>query len=414
MSAVASLDARPLQADAHIEEITTERGLADIADEWNALSERSATALLFNSHEWVSACWKHFHSQAGQTQTLLWVLALREAGVLAAVAPLWIETRWRQGLRLRTARWIGEGPSDYGDLLLLRLDPALVDAIVSHIVRPGSPCHLVDLRECRGDSPALRWLRAALQGHASMVQESSDNVCFSINTACSWDAYFLGQFRGKRRRDFLREWRNLSEAGGFEWEMIDALPAVSDAASAFGAVQASHVAAGEMRPGEFNDPVFRPFLEEVLVTASRRRSLRACVMKRHGQTVAYYLVFAYRGRHYVYNTAHTAQCQALGAGKLLMLYMLEKLFQEGEGTIDFLRGAESYKEMLTDQSTTNLRLKAARRDAAGHVVGFLALRLLPGLERRLPRLHRLLTVTKTGLRELGRRLLTRLAARARS
>ena len=137
-------------------------------------------------------------------------------------------------------------------------------------------------------------------------------------------------------------------------------------------------------------------------------------MKRHGQTVAYYLVFAYRGRHYVYNTAHTAQCQALGAGKLLMLYMLEKLFQEGEGTIDFLRGAESYKEMLTDQSTTNLRLKAARRDAAGHVVGFLALRLLPGLERQLPRLHRLLTVTKTGLRELGRRLLTRLAARARS
>ena len=105
MSAVASLDARPLQADAHIEEITTERGLADIADEWNALSERSATALLFNSHEWVSACWKHFHWQAGQTQALLWVLALREAGVLAAVAPLWIETRWRQGLRLRTARW---------------------------------------------------------------------------------------------------------------------------------------------------------------------------------------------------------------------------------------------------------------------------------------------------------------------
>ena len=49
-----------------------------------------------------------------------------------------------------------------------------------------------------------------------------------------------------------------------------------------------------------------------------------------------------------------------------MLYILEKLFQEGEGTIDFLRGAESYKEMLTDQSTTNLRLKAVT-DGRVHV-----------------------------------------------
>jgi CelD/BcsL family acetyltransferase involved in cellulose biosynthesis len=401
----AAIDARPAQC--WVEEITTEEALAGLAREWHALSEQGDTALLFNSHEWVWACWRHFHrAEAARDRPRLWVLAVRDAAGLRAVVPLWVETRRFLGLRTRIARFIGEGPSDYGDLLVAPPRRAVIEAVIAHLSARQEDWDLLEMREFFGESPNLRELTELMNARGWWMHQFEDSPCQIIPTDGGWDAYYHRRVSGKQRKGLRREWRNLEEMGAVTKELLTDVDRASGLPDAFAEIQAAHIHTGEHRPGEFNDPVFRPFLEEVLATASARGWLRLAILRRDGVPMAYGMAFLYRGRYYLYNTAHHADCRRYGAGKLLIVYLVEQLFTEGGGVIDYLRGAESYKDTLAERTVINARIRAARpglRAFTGRMVWFT---LMPWLEQRGPLLYRALVVAS----EKG---LAAFAARAR-
>jgi CelD/BcsL family acetyltransferase involved in cellulose biosynthesis len=220
------------------------------------------------------------------------------------------------------------------------------------------------------------------------VERAEDSPCQYLSTVGGWDDYYRGRFNSKRRRDQRREWRLLEETGALSQELVTDVNAHPGLADAFAEVQAAHVDAGEARPGEFNNPRFRAFLEEMLAVGSARGWLRMPILWRDGAPIAYYIAFLYQGRYCVYNTSHRADCQAYGAGKLLMVFMLERFFNDGGEVIDYLRGAEAYKSTWTEGSVSNTRLRAARPGLA-RAIWF---KWMPAAERRAPLLFRALTV----------------------
>ena len=225
--------------------VTSEQGLQALATDWDALAERSETTLPFNGHAWTSACWQHFHRHAhGHAEATLHVVVLREDGRAVAIAPLWIGTRQLPGFTLRVAHWLGDGPSDYGDLLVEGGRVELAEAIAGHLLGPGSPCQVVDLRECPSHSPSIVALQRALARRAGRCETLPDSPCPAIDASDGWDTYMGSQFRQKRIKDLRREQRNLAQAGGFEFSVVDRLEAPDAMADAFGAVQAAHVSAG--------------------------------------------------------------------------------------------------------------------------------------------------------------------------
>lgn len=398
--------ARPAQC--WIEEIITEDALAGLAPEWQTLSEQSESALLFNSHEWAQACWKHFHrSQAGRSQ--LWTLAVRDSVGLRAVFPLWIETKRFIGIRTRIARFLGEGPSDYGDILLAPPYEPVYDALFDHLGH-AQACELLDLREFRGDSPNLAPFTRALVVRRWRMSRTDDSVCQHIPIDDGWEAYYRSRFNSKRRREHRREWRAFEEAGALEKETLSDVSEAPGIGVEFAAVQAAHVDAGEHRPGEFNDPFFRPFLEEMLMIASKRRWLRIPLLRLSGIISAYYIAFLYRGRYYVYNTAHREEYQRYGPGKLLMLYMLERFFAERGGMVDYLRGAERYKDRWTAGGVINARIRAARPGFRARLGWLIWFRFMPAMQARIPLLYRILVVaSEKGPLGIARRIVLRLS-----
>lgn len=330
-----------------------------LAPAWRQLSAGSPTALPFNDVNWVLAFWRHLARPGFVEQPCTpCVVTVHDHGRLAGIAALRIETRTLPGTTVRVARWLAEGPSDYGDLLLERPSPVLVDALLEPLLQGPQACELLDLRECRGDSPVLPLLRTVLQQRCTRLQDTPDSDCRVVPAAASYTAYAEAQFSGKRRKDFRREWRRLQEDGRYACQMRHRLPDVGAWAAEAGDVQASHPAAGRDRPGEFNHLHFSAFLRELLRVGGERGWLRAAELRCEGRLDAYFLSWAYRGRYYVYNTAHRSEVQAVGGGKLVMLYMLQQLIDEGGGPVDFLRGAEAYKEVLSDAVVRNRRLQA--------------------------------------------------------
>lgn len=395
-----------------IEQITTTDELKRLGPAWQALSARAGGALLFNSYEWASACWKHFHADSPvRNAARLCVLAVWDDAALRGVVPMWIETRQVLGLRVRIARFLGEGPSDYGDLLLDEPRRVLLGAVVDYLTSHRDLCDRLELREFFGESPNLTPFLGTLDGGGWRTIRTADSDCYWIPTDVEWDAYCRRQFGRTRRRSLWRGWRRLESVGGFEMTLLDSVATTGPLADALGAVQAAHVEASEHRPGEFNDPTFRPFLEEMLATASAQGWLRLAVMRRDNVPVAFYLAFLYRGRYFLYNTAYRADTQSVGAGKMLMLFMLEKLFGERGGPIDLLRGAESYKGVLTDRVLTNACIRATRPGLGTWIRTRLVLNLEAALQRPSFPLRVVKVVAEEGVRGVAIRILRHIRRR---
>ncbi len=378
--------------------------------EWQDLSASSPTATVFNTFEWTRACWQHLHArQPAGHRPALWLLAVRQHGRLCALAPLWLHTEHVLGMAVRVARWIGDGPTDYGDLLLAAAPPAAqqaaVNALLDHLLAADAPCQVIDLRECRAESPALAWLRDGLRQRGAYTHEGDDSPCCATATAGGWEAYAERQFSAQRRKGFRREARRLQEAGGISWQTLTTPEQLDGLAPQLARVQAAQACASTGRPGEFNDPVIRPYMDAVLAAGAQRGWLRAYVLRRDGELLAYLIAFAFRDRFYLYNTGHTSESQRWGAGKQVILHGLRCMFDEADAaTVDFLRGAYDYKQMLTEHATTNRRLQAARPGAP--LAAWCWFTLRPALANN--RAQRLLGIARAqGPREVWRRLLWR-------
>ena len=62
-------------------------GFDALRDEWNDLLGRSRFDTIFLTHEWQSTWWRHL----GQGRGPLFILAVREAGRLVAILPLYVQ-----------------------------------------------------------------------------------------------------------------------------------------------------------------------------------------------------------------------------------------------------------------------------------------------------------------------------------
>ena len=394
-----------------VEEVTTEDALARLEPEWRALSGEVAGALLFNSCDWATACWRHFHrgSSRHADRPMLFVLAVRRAGSLRAVLPLWTETLRLFGVRTRIARFLGEGPSDYGDFLLGEPRHELIDVALAHLAARHDACDLLDLREFRGESANLPHLIDKLRAGRWWVRRSNDSDCHLVSAGTDWESYYRGRFGADSRRYHRRDWRRLERTGALTVDLLTDVSRSIGLSASFGEVQAMHRNASSERPGEFNEPTFRLFLEEMLATASRRGWLRLPILWRDGAILAYFIVFLYNGRYYLYNTAYRADCRRFGVGKLLMLYMLERFCAEGGGIIDYLRGGETYKEAWAERVVVNARIRAARPGLRALFGRFVWFELMPMLQVRMPFSYRVLMVASAeGLSGIARRVLRRM------
>lgn len=387
-----------------IDQIDNSEMLDSIAPTWRQLSSQVETSVLHTSYEWLRACWRHHFARRAE----LCVLAIWDAERLRGIVPLRIEELAIAGIRVRVGRFLGEGPSDYGDLLLLEPEDAMLDAIAAYLTARDDLCDLLELREFFGESAHGDALLFHLAAYGWKTSQTADDVSYWIPTDCNWDTYLRNQFSAKWRSEIRRRLRVLDAEGGFEKQILRSVPDAPSIAAAFADVEKDHVDAAARYPS------YRPFLEEVLALASTNGWLRGALLYHHDRLVAYRLAFLYHGRYYLYKVSHRAEVRRLGGAKLLMLYFLEQCFVEGGGPIDFLRGAEPYKSELTDRVIVNSCLRAARPSLRAAVGGRILFELMPMLRLRSPRLHRELDLAmRKGAREVGKRLLRRLLSTVR-
>ncbi len=317
------------------EDISTVNGLYGIRAEWDSLLEECPWSTPFQSVEWLVPWWRFF----GRGRLML--VALREGGILRALAPLSVH---KQGIRL-----LGDGISDYLGLLFCQsMEVSGAEALLEHLAsRDGwSSCEFQELRPFS----ALLFLKPPTGLKATLLP---GEICLSAELPPTIDA-FRKERGWTRKCGSKKAWRRLV-ARGLE------IKAASDEAEVVGFLDVLfrlHTKRWEAegKSGVLKGPEIRAFHRAVALGFHRKGTLRLYKMAFQGRDMAALYGFVHRRRYYAYLTGFDPDFSSLSPGRLLLHKAAEDCIRNGVAEIDFLRGAEKYKYDWSPVETRNYTL----------------------------------------------------------
>lgn len=348
-----------------VEEVSSVEGLEGLRDAWEEAQARSAPDNVFLTFDWALAWWRHFG--AGRR---LRVLVLRDGGRPSVILPLWEGPLWRRWAPFRKIQLLGTGLSDRLDLLLSEDPEGSAERALRHLLARPVRWDVLDLRDMPEDSPTVPAIRSAADRLGLECEVSVDSEAPYLAIESDWETFFATRFGRRWRKTLRHNARRLEAECGPVSTTFDAVPDGSGLLSRLAAMPQDGQYHGADRRSIFGSGPKRAFFEEIAERFSRRGWLRVGMLELRGEVAAFRFAFRYGGKYFDYFTGFHRDYAKVSAGAVLLAQVIEDCFRNGVREVDFLRGAEPWKDVWTDRRRRHLRVRVYR----------------PGLRRSLIRL----------------------------
>jgi CelD/BcsL family acetyltransferase involved in cellulose biosynthesis len=348
--------------------------------QWNALLDRSASACIFLTWEWLTTWWRRF----GAGQRILFFI-LRDGKDVVGLAPLMMTpgpTRVTRAFRHLTflGQYSDTAPEDLDIIAAPGREPEVARALVAELVdRRSEQWDLLRLQHVLKTSPNRAPLIQALAERGIFVREENEEECFNLALPASWEEFFRD-----KNRNFKKRWHGtvnrLEREGELKLEVV--VPGEPTAAAFAELLRLNRARWGEEGTSFRSDSVIA-FHQELCQQIHPRGWVLLALMTVGGKVVAAKYDFVYAGKVWGYQGGWDPDWEEHRVGDVLFGKCFEWAMAQGLTEYDFLGGASVYKE----------RWSTGRR-AMGDVVGYSptlrgqALRVLgrgkQELKRRLP------------------------------
>ncbi len=323
-----------------VREITTDADMKSLRPEWNALVERSRSAGVFQTWEWLFCCRKHFCARKALRLLTVW-----QDGRLVGIAPLEAAHVW--GLPVTRLQFIGGEVSDYMDIIAdPDLESEVTEAIFNHLRALGG-WHALDLQQLPPDSPAL------VNPPANRAQVYEQEICPYLPLPETWQAFLAGL--SKKARSNLSYYERKSAK---EFSMTMGVLGEDDLDEGMDAFFRLHQARWQRRklPGTFYSPRMRAFHTEAARLLQSCGWLRLHGIRLDGTLQAVLYCFAHKRKGYYYLGGFEPELSRYSLGTVLTGAAIRDAIELGLTEFDFLRGNEPYKTRWTQQSRTTSRI----------------------------------------------------------
>jgi CelD/BcsL family acetyltransferase involved in cellulose biosynthesis len=313
-------------APLEIEEIASLDGLERLRPEWAALWDRVPGATPFQHPAWLVAWWREI--APGRLLTL----AVRRAGGLVAVMPLYIQ----EEAGIRKLLPVGISVTDYLDATVSLDDAeAAVGAAFAHLARRRAEWDIAELHELPAGAALLRG--APPPGLAAAVHPESVVPVLPLPP----DRAGLGRPVPRRMCKNANLYRNRAARLGVTHERLPP-DRVDEGVDALYALHALRWAArGEA--GVVADEAIRRFHRAAAHGLAAAGLLRLRVLHAGGHPIAALYGFAAKGRAYAYLCGLDPEWAEVSPGTQVIAAAIEDAMREGCREFDFLRGEEPFK-----------------------------------------------------------------------
>jgi CelD/BcsL family acetyltransferase involved in cellulose biosynthesis len=317
------------------EEITSLDDLEALRGDWTTLCDRSPRATPFQRPEWLIPWWRAF--RPGEP----WVLAVRQEGRLAALAPLLIYPN--EGKKI--VAFCGGGISDYCDVVT---DPdgeeEAVAALLDFLAARRERWDVGDFEPVPAGSPLLRMAPDGLE-----ARTEPRDVCPGLDLPDRVED--LREVVSTRQLANLRKYRRKAEAlGELRLQTVDDRPweQLLDVAIALHGARWNDLDGG-----------LRAFHREAAAGFHARGCLGLYALCLDGKPLAALYGFREKETFYCYMQGFDPEWAKLSPGAMVVGGVIEDAVRRGARRIDFLRGREAYKYAwgATDRETFRRTLR---------------------------------------------------------
>jgi len=166
-----------------IERATDIEVLERIKDDWNALLENNETKTVELTYEWQTTYWKHFNENSK-----LFVLIVKEADSIVAVAPLRLTYTKKFGLRVRTLEFIAAKESNYQDFIIGDNKERVLECILNYLISNRKSWDILSLTHIPETSATAHFFLNELDG-SLLCRVSSIEKCIFLKLDKTWKEY---------------------------------------------------------------------------------------------------------------------------------------------------------------------------------------------------------------------------------
>ncbi len=322
------------------------------ADAWNALASRSHTNTVFQTHEWADSWLTVF----GDLYEPL-LVAASDASGLVGIAPLAVS---RKASRHRVIRFIGDGRSDYCDILAVREKSAALAAMLDTVFT-GSQWDVIVLNNVPARSESVSAVRA-------IAEHSGFNVLVEDQFVCP--ALLIEGHEEEARKVFnkasLRRRQNFFEREG---RLVNrTLSSLADVEPYLDAFFEQHIARwGTQAQSLFLDPRNRTFYRVLAANLARAGSLMFSVIEFNGQPIAFHYGFDYNGCITWYKPSFNVEFASRSPGSVLVRHLIGVALDRGRRELDFTVGDERFKRRFTNTVRKTVSIRIFRDPIDFHV-----------------------------------------------
>lgn len=308
-----------------------------LAEPWETLA---AGAPPFAQYGWFVAWWEAFGDQ-GATVCTVW-----DSDGLAALLPL---MRQRFGLR---APANAETPT----FRPLARSPEALSRLATSVVEAAPR---VELQALPLDDPSAEAVRAAATRARRLAVIDQDFESPYVQTSGSFSAY--RDLMKHRWSEIERRGRKLAREHDVELELIHAPSALGPELEEGLALEASGWK-GEKGTAILASPATAAFYRAVLQDAHLRGEARFSSLRVDGRLVAWDMAIVSGGRYHLLKTAYDQAFRKAGPGLILRRAVVERCFETGLETHEFLGHDLPWKRLFATGSRRHvvLRLYARR------------------------------------------------------
>lgn len=346
-----------LQVEKHVStptlQIVSDNDLFDaLKTDWDQLLEE-CDASIYQSYEWQRTWWKHFGEK--NRSASLHIVVVKRGGRVIGIAPFFIEKIRTLGfIGYRRLAFIGQGPSDYLDVVFARGDEAVcADLVATHLAASSDLFDVIHLEDFTDRFPNHTLLFEALKRKAFRGRHFINEYCPRTTLLESWEDT-LASFKIDNRREIRRRQRNLHKNFAIEYE---AITGETDAASGIEEFIVMHQQKwqNEGHSGVFAESRMGKFHREVAQLFARRGWLFLTFLSANGTKAAALYCFLFRDDLAVYLTgnANRSDVFKFSPGRVLTAYCMEEAVKQGKKVCDFMRGTEQYKYELDAKDIPN-------------------------------------------------------------
>ncbi len=318
---------------------------------WDQLLDQSEHPNIFQTFDWLHTWWQVFGEEHQ-----LYLLTFRESDKIVGLAPLMISGS-RMGIRRRrTVRFIGTPEMDYGNFI--GPDPeGIASSVVEYLTNHSSDWTDIDLTQISERTSTADHLASSLR---------KERLPFRVLPIETCSAYIFEGTESERAEFNPRKNKGLKSSMNFfnrtEELVLEDVRDKSETKQLLPVLFQYHANRWNETPSPsfFLEPRYRAFYLALADRLTQKGYTSMLALKQGQLPLAYQFNFIYRHTVYMYTLTHNVFHHKRAPGAIINYMAQRHYVRENFAELDFLRGAQSHKTGLTNQTKYNYQVRVYR------------------------------------------------------